>query len=176
MQSTLQRRLDAQTQVEDTLTAIDDAVSNVEITSAMDASATVLRDLNKKVGGVEGVTRTMDALADAKAEGEEWSRALHQDGEGMVDEGDVEEELEAMMKEGAGGAMEEEVKEVERPALPDVPVSDPSAGVEQDAEKSAEKSMEEEMEKRLSNLSLEGIPKSSKNTNQGVGASEADGS
>ena len=137
IEGTLQRRLDSRTQIEQTLTSIDDAVTNVEMTKAMEASAGVLEDLNKQVGGAEGVAQVMDRLADAKADSEEIGRVLQQDAGAEVDDASVEEEFEEMLKESQPREAEEPLEQRQQKTqegeaaphaaleLPDVPATEP---------------------------------------------------
>ncbi|KAL9059561.1 MAG: hypothetical protein Q9162_001066 [Coniocarpon cinnabarinum] len=159
LESTLQRRLDSQTQVEKTLTSIDDAVTNLEMTKAMEASAGVLEDLNKQIGGPERVAEIMDRLADAKADNEEIGRILRQDAEAEINDENIEEEFEALLrdsqpsqKEEHGAKQREGVSRAgtlpEAPStsisLPTVPVTDPSEA--QGSHRNAEDALHEDAE------------------------------
>lgn len=57
----------------------------------------MLRRLNKQTGGVEKVEAVMDALKEQMDEVEEVTRVIGEEG-AQVDEGEVEEELEEMLR------------------------------------------------------------------------------
>ncbi|KAI9652300.1 MAG: hypothetical protein M1831_007086 [Alyxoria varia] len=157
-QATLSNRTSQLAQIEDTLASIEEAEGQVDMVRAMDASAQVLRDLNKKVGGADGAEKVMDNLADARADTDDIGKVINQDMEGAVavDEDEVDDELEALEREVGGKAKEkekaneplppqkeEQKQEQEQPSktsdqqqqFPDVPTTDP--GPEASAEESA---------------------------------------
>jgi charged multivesicular body protein 7 len=96
VEHTLEQRRENLLQVEESLHAIETAATNVEIVSAMKESTKVMRDLNARVGGVEGVERVTDAMREEMDTAEEISRAVAEPGE-AVDEGEVDEEFEALL-------------------------------------------------------------------------------
>ena len=174
VESTVQHRLDLQTQAEQTLTAIEDAVSNVEITKAMEVSTGVLRNLRNQVGGAEDVAKVMDGLADARADSEEIGRVLQQDAQVELDEEDVEEALEGLLREnapknevdektGEEARRNEETEQKEGQAaskegltLPEVPTAEPAVGANDEQRPiSARAQVEGEVKDRLRALSLD---------------------
>ena len=170
LQTTLQRRLDSQMQVEETLGAIDDAATNAELTRAMETSAGVLRRLNEQVGGAEGVQKVMDAVADARAETEEVAAALR---EGGVEESEVDEEFEEMIRESnaqerskegdedaeVGEAEAEKLEKLEK--LPQAPTAELIKKLPSEMSERAVEEREAEMEERMSEMSIEETSKDS---------------
>jgi charged multivesicular body protein 7 len=119
LEGTLAQRRSNLLQVEESLHAIETAATNVEIVHAMQESTKVMRDLNSKVGGVEGVERITDAMRDEMETVEEVGRAIAEPGMEaggvVVDEEEVDEEFEKLMageraKEEAARAAEEAKK------------------------------------------------------------------
>ncbi|KAK5133723.1 hypothetical protein LTR08_007477 [Meristemomyces frigidus] len=105
----LRQRTATLAQVEEVYAKIEQAADQVEIVRIMEASSQTLRALNAKTGGVERVQGVMEGLEEAMAQTEEVSQAIGEVGVGGVDEGEVEEELEAMER-----AERVKVEEVER--------------------------------------------------------------
>ncbi|KAF2754422.1 hypothetical protein EJ05DRAFT_503958 [Pseudovirgaria hyperparasitica] len=93
---TLARRSDTLAQLERTYNSIEAATDNVEIVRVMEASAGVLRHLNKAVGGASGVEGVVDSLREEIENVEEISGMLNEVGGAVVDEGEVDEEFEAL--------------------------------------------------------------------------------
>lgn len=100
---TLQQRLDTLAQLEEIYTKIEAAVSQVDILAVMESSATSLKSLNKKVGGVERVEDVLESLREEVGKVDEVSTVLAEPGavdqKALLDEADVEDELEQMEKE-----------------------------------------------------------------------------
>ena len=105
----LQQRTATLTQVEEVYAKIEQAADQVEIVRVMEASSQTLRALNAKTGGVERVQDIMESLAEEMGNTEEISQAINDVGVDSVDEGEVEDELEAMEK-----VEREKVEEAER--------------------------------------------------------------
>jgi hypothetical protein len=96
----LDRRHDQAFSLQQTLDKIDQAADNVAMVRAMATSATVLRRLNAEIGGVEGAEKVADALAEEMGAVDEVTAVLNEPGTGQViDESEVDEEFEAMMKQ-----------------------------------------------------------------------------
>jgi charged multivesicular body protein 7 len=96
----LERRHEQAFSIQQTLDKIDQAADNVAMVRAMDASATVLRRLNAEIGGVEGAEKVTDALAEQMGAVDEVTSVLNEPGIGQViDETEVDEEFEALMKQ-----------------------------------------------------------------------------
>jgi charged multivesicular body protein 7 len=64
----------------------------------MKASGAALKSLNKQTGGVERVQDVMDGLREEMMNADEIGNAINEVSAGEVDEGEVEDELEALEK------------------------------------------------------------------------------
>ncbi|KAI9836589.1 MAG: hypothetical protein M1819_001221 [Sarea resinae] len=98
-ETTLQRRLDTLAQLEEVYSRLEQAANQIDIVNVMSESAAVLKSLNKQVGGVERVEDVVDALRDQMSTVEEVGGVLGDAGREGVDEGEVDDELEAMERE-----------------------------------------------------------------------------
>jgi len=105
----LQSRTATLTQVEEVYAKIEQAADQVEIVRVMEASSTTLRSLNQKTGGVEKVQDVMENLRESMQDTQEISEAIGEVGAGQIDEGEVDDELEALER-----AEREKVEEAER--------------------------------------------------------------
>jgi charged multivesicular body protein 7 len=86
----LQQRSDTLHQLEEVFIRIEQAVDQVEIVKVMDASASVMKDLNKKIGGIEGVENVVERLQAEMGEVDEVGKVLEEplNGGVVVDEGE----------------------------------------------------------------------------------------
>jgi len=102
--TTLERRQASLEQVSGVIFSIDDAATQVEMVKAMEASTGLLEDLNKQVGGVGRVDSIMEGLREQMVGVEDVSKVIGTVGRegagGMVDEEELDEEIEAMLREG----------------------------------------------------------------------------
>jgi charged multivesicular body protein 7 len=100
---TLQTRLDTLAQLEEIFSKIESAVSQVEVLQVMESSSSVLKHLNKQIGGVERVEDVLDSLREEVSKVDEVSGVLGEvgavDPKAVLDEADVDGELEAMERE-----------------------------------------------------------------------------
>jgi len=95
--ATLESRTATLGQLEETFTAIETAADQVAVVEAMKASSGVLGDLHRQVGGVEGVEDVVEKLRAEMENVDEVGRVITEGNPaGVVDEGDVEEEFEAL--------------------------------------------------------------------------------
>lgn len=126
----------------------------------MKASTDVLAQLNKEVGGVEGVDAVMDNLREERERVEEITGVLGESAAEGVDEGEVEQELEEMMRSEGVKQEPERQQEPAREALfmPDVPAAEPGLGSR------AGESDGDDVSKRLSSMSLDESPHASSGT------------
>ncbi|KAK4895381.1 hypothetical protein LTR27_006445 [Elasticomyces elasticus] len=92
----LQQRTATLMQTEEVYAKIEQAADQVEMVRVMEASSQTLKSLNQKTGGVERVQDVMEGLRDEMANTEEIQSAINEVSVGAVDEGEVEDELEAM--------------------------------------------------------------------------------
>jgi charged multivesicular body protein 7 len=109
-ESALSHQVKALGQVEDVMTSIQTAAGNIELVRILERSSKVLSGLNKEIGGVERVDEVMEGLKNETDTVEEVNRVLAEAGT-VVDEGEVEDELEALMKETEEKERAERVKE-----------------------------------------------------------------
>ncbi|KAK5709591.1 hypothetical protein LTR17_019675 [Elasticomyces elasticus] len=92
----LQQRTATLMQTEEVYAKIEQAADQVEMVRVMEASSQTFKSLNQKTGGVERVQDVMEGLRDEMANTEEIQNAINEVSVGVVDEGEVEDELEAM--------------------------------------------------------------------------------
>ncbi|TKA36969.1 hypothetical protein B0A54_11333 [Friedmanniomyces endolithicus] len=97
-ETTLQQRTATLMQTEEVYAKIEQAADQVEMVRVMEASSQTLRALNQKTGGVERVQDVMEGLRDEMTGVDEIQQAINEGSAGAVDEGEVEDELEAMEK------------------------------------------------------------------------------
>ncbi|KIX92386.1 uncharacterized protein Z520_11860 [Fonsecaea multimorphosa CBS 102226] len=97
----LQQRLDTLHQLEEIYTKIETAVDQVEILAVMESSASVLKTLNKRIGGVERVEDVLESLREEVSKVDEVSSVMAEpvDQKAVLDEEEVDEELAAMERE-----------------------------------------------------------------------------
>jgi len=100
-ESTLARRSEVLAQLEQVYLKIEQAADQVEIVHVMEATTGVLKSLNSKVGGVETVQDVVEELREEMGKVEEIGDIMNGVGQGeaMIDDGEVDEELEAMERE-----------------------------------------------------------------------------
>lgn len=116
----LQQRTATLTSLEEVYAKIEQAADQVEMVQVMEASSQTLKSLNKQTGGVEKVQDVMDELRDEMQNADEIGQAINEVSAGEVDEGEVEDELEALEKverekqEEIEGKEREEKEEAER--------------------------------------------------------------
>ncbi|KAK5206445.1 hypothetical protein LTR47_006058 [Exophiala xenobiotica] len=98
---TLESRSNTLHQLEEVYTKIEAAVDQVQVVAAMEASAGVLKTLNRKVGGVDKVEDVVETLREEMAQVDEVSGVIAEplDGKVVLDEADVDDELESMEQE-----------------------------------------------------------------------------
>ncbi|KAF2103436.1 hypothetical protein NA57DRAFT_33354 [Rhizodiscina lignyota] len=109
--ATLEKRRETLHQLQDVYARIEAAADNVEIVRVMQASAGVLRDLNREIGGAEGAEEVVDKLRDEMERADEVTGVLTEGAvSGAVDEGEVDEEFEALEKEESEKEEKEEAE------------------------------------------------------------------
>ena len=114
VENTLAHQSKALGQVEEVMASIQTAADNIELVRVLERSSKVLSGLNKEVGGLDRVDRIMEGLREETETVSEVSQMLAE-GEAVVDDEAVEDELEAMMKEVEDAAARDEmVKELEK--------------------------------------------------------------
>ncbi|KAB5572101.1 SNF7 family protein [Coniochaeta sp. 2T2.1] len=101
-ESTLAARFNTLSQLEETAGKIQQAADNVALVRVMESSGEALRRLNAAVGGAEGVEGVVDRLRTQMDTADEVNSILadaETAGGVVVDEGEVDDELEAMEAE-----------------------------------------------------------------------------
>jgi charged multivesicular body protein 7 len=141
----LTQRADTLLQLEEVFTKLEQAADQVEIVRVMQASTVALRTLHAQTGGVEKVEDVVEELRQEMANVEEVTNVMSDTGQ-IVDEGELDEELQAMEAAEREAAEKREV-EITRRRL---------AELDRVAKARAEKEADlEESIGRLSNMSLE---------------------
>ena len=118
----LQQRTTTLAQLEDVYAKIEQAADQVEMVRIMETSSQTLRSLNEKTGSVEKVQDVMEGLKEQMMDVDDIGQTLNEASMGAVDEGEVEDELEALEsvekeKIEAAERKEREAKEVKEAEL-----------------------------------------------------------
>ena len=131
----LERRSANLTQVEATLSKIEEAADQVEIVKAMEGSASVLKSLAAETGGLENVERIMDQLQDEMDMVDVIGTVMRENGPGAntVDETEIDDELaalEAESKKHEDATSAEETQHLLEniPSVPALPQEDTEIG------------------------------------------------
>jgi charged multivesicular body protein 7 len=113
-ESTLTKRHATLSQLEEVLLKIEQAADQIELVRVMEGSAKVLAGLNKEVGGVDRVDQVLDGLREQMGQVEEIGTVIAEAAQGgVVDEGEVDDELEMMENEEKKKQEEREKREKE---------------------------------------------------------------
>ena len=91
--------IDALSRLEEMYAKIEMAADQVEMVRAMESSAQVLKGLHAEVGGVEGVERVVDRLAEEMETADDVQIVVTGAGAGDVDEAEVDGEFERLEEE-----------------------------------------------------------------------------
>lgn len=94
--SKLEQRTATLAQLEDVYAKIEQAADQVQIVRVLEQSGQTLKSLNAQTGGVERVQDIMEGLKEDMMDTEEIGSAINEVAAGEVDEGEVEDELEAL--------------------------------------------------------------------------------
>ena len=97
-ESALQKRSDALIRIEEVLNGVEQAASDADVIKALEGGASALERLNKDIGGIEKVEKIMDRVRDGIEESEDVGRVIAELGSSRVDESEVLEEFDAMLK------------------------------------------------------------------------------
>jgi charged multivesicular body protein 7 len=98
-ETTLIKRHATLTRLEEVFSKIEQAADQVELVRVMEGSTKVLSGMNKEVGDVERVDDVVDQLREQMSSVDEVGNVVNEIGQaGAVDEGEVDDELEAMEK------------------------------------------------------------------------------
>ena len=74
------------------------AASDAEVLKSLEGGASALERLNKDIGGIERVEKVMDRVRDGIEESEDVGRVIAEMGSAKIDEDEVQEEFDAMLK------------------------------------------------------------------------------
>lgn len=115
-ETALARRNDTLSQLEEIYGKIEQASDQITMVQAMKGSTEVLRGLNARVGSTQDVENALDSLKEEMGMVADVSTTLSQVGQETngVDEDDVDEELEALMRERQGEEEEKAAEETKR--------------------------------------------------------------
>lgn len=108
-ETTLTKRHATLAQLEEIFASIEQAADQVELVRVMEGSSRVLAGLNKEVGGVDRVDEVVDNLREEMGKVDEVGNVIAEVGQSEVDEGEVDDELEALEREER-----RKIEEVER--------------------------------------------------------------
>jgi charged multivesicular body protein 7 len=112
-ETTLTKRHATLSQLEEVFASIEQAADQVELVKVMEGSARVLKGLNEEVGGVDRVDDVVENLREEMGKVDEVGNVIAEVGQSAVDDGEVDDELEAMEEEERRRVEEVERKERE---------------------------------------------------------------
>ncbi|KAJ5900710.1 uncharacterized protein N7473_004780 [Penicillium subrubescens] len=154
----LQQRLNTLVQLEEVYAKIEQAAGQVEIVQVMEASTGVLRGLHAQIGGAERVEDVIEELREEMSKVDEVGSIMNEAGP-VFDEGEIDEELEALEKVDRE-AKEEKEAEATRKKLAELDslkqASDEAAHQAQ-AEKDVESQLAQSID-RLSHMTVDDRP------------------
>lgn len=154
----LQQRLNTLVQLEEVYAKIEQAAGQVEIVQVMEASTGVLRGLHAQIGGAERVEDVIEELREEMSMVDEVGSIMNEPGP-VFDEGEIDEELEALEK-GDREAKEEKEAEATRKKLAELDslkqASDEAARQAQ-TEKDVETQLAQSID-RLSHMTVDDRP------------------
>ncbi|KAI5457194.1 Snf7-domain-containing protein [Mariannaea sp. PMI_226] len=133
-------------QLEEVAAKIETAADNVQLVNVMESSGEALKSLNAQIGGADRVDAVMDRVREQMSATDEVGAILSESTGAVVDEGEIDDELEAMeaqerekeeealrVKEAAAAKIREEQEATEAEdmqkkldELPDVPKEEPT--------------------------------------------------
>ncbi|KAJ6096129.1 hypothetical protein N7486_006875 [Penicillium sp. IBT 16267x] len=154
----LSQRLSTLAQLEEVYFKIEGAAGQIEIVQVMEASTGVLRGLHAQIGGAERVEDVVETLREEMAKVDEVGSIMNEAGP-IIDEGEIDDELEAMEKSDQE-AKEEREAEGTRQKLAELD-SIKQASDEEARRAQKTKDVDSELAEsigRLSNMSVEDSP------------------
>lgn len=115
-ESALSRRLDTLSQLEGIHEKIEQASDQITMLQVMKDSTAVLRGLNAKIGSSQDVEDILDGLKETMGNIEEIGTAINEAGQenNAVNEDDVDQELEALMRQSQSAEEEKGADETKR--------------------------------------------------------------
>lgn len=105
----MQQRSNTLFQLEEVYAKIEQAADQVDILKVMQASTGVLRGLNEQVGGIEKVEDVVEELRKEMANVDEVGTIMNEAAP-VIDEGELDDELEAMEEQEKEAQKEKEAK------------------------------------------------------------------
>lgn len=94
----LQQRSDMLAQLEGVYASIEQASDQVQVVKVLEASGRTLKSLNAQTGGADKVSEIMDDLRESMMDTDQIGNAINELSAGEIDEGEVDDELEALEK------------------------------------------------------------------------------
>ncbi|KAF7187474.1 Uncharacterized protein HII31_11214, partial [Pseudocercospora fuligena] len=94
----LQQRSDMLAQLEGVYASIEQASDQVQIVKVLEDSGKTLKSLNAQTGGADKVSDVMDDLRESMLDTEQIGTAINEASAAEIDEGEVDDELEALEK------------------------------------------------------------------------------
>ncbi|PFH59115.1 hypothetical protein XA68_12781 [Ophiocordyceps unilateralis] len=113
-ESSLTKRYATLSQLEQVAASIEQASDQVQLVKVMESSAGALQSLNAKVGGADRVDSAIDRLREQMSDADEIAAILAESTGATVDEGEIDDELEALEKEDALEKQEASKRDEER--------------------------------------------------------------
>ncbi|KAI4168086.1 MAG: hypothetical protein LQ343_006685 [Gyalolechia ehrenbergii] len=115
-ESALAKRVDTLLQLEEVYGKIEQASDQTTILQVMRGSTAVLRNLNAKTGSIQDVEDVLDGLKEEMGKVEEIGTVINQAGQesNAIIEDEVDEELEALMRQSQSSEEERAVEETKR--------------------------------------------------------------
>lgn len=98
-ESSLSTRYATLSQLEEVASRLQQASDQVQLVKVMESSASALQSLNAQIGGPERVGTTMDHLREQMSATDELTAILSEPTGDVVDEGEIDDELEALEME-----------------------------------------------------------------------------
>lgn len=148
----LQQRLNTLTQLEEVYSRIEQAAGQVEIVQVMEASTGVLRGLHAQIGGTKRVEDVVEELREEMSKVDEIGGIMNEAAP-VIDEGEIDDELEALEKSDQKTKEDEEAEET-RKKLAELDSMKHDSG-ERARQAQAGKDLDMELADRLSNMSVE---------------------
>lgn len=96
-ESALSKQISSLNQLESVMYKIDESSTNLQLISAIEKGSSILKVLNKQIGGIERVEEIMNELNDEKYEVDQVSKQLATF-EGQVDDEDIELEFQELLE------------------------------------------------------------------------------
>ncbi|KAL2266927.1 hypothetical protein VTJ83DRAFT_4204 [Remersonia thermophila] len=156
-EATLARRLAAANQLEEVAASLEHACDNARLAKAMEASTAALQGLHARTGGARRVEEVVAALREQMDAVDEVASILAESaGTVVVDEGELDEELEAMeaaerkAKEAAAESARAEEVRKRLAEAGQVPAALPAAGAAEEKKADGELRSAEDLMSRLS--------------------------